>query len=72
MTNWDNLWTLECNSKQEKFHVQQARERFNQNGMDYINSTENDWTMLGVFDSQSKASDFADSLYEMKHKTKRV
>jgi hypothetical protein len=64
-TKWNDMWTLEWNEKQKKFHIDFANNRFNNNTNEFISKSDNAWSCLGVFNYYKEAEQYA-SLQEKK------
>lgn len=65
-TKWQNLWTLECNQEQNKFHIQEASGAFQTNYENFIQDLKENWSILGVFDSYEECEKYKEDIVEKK------
>ena len=54
------LYTLEYSKKQRCFHEDELDRTLNINWRKLINDKDNDWTIIGVFETMQEADDFFD------------
>ena len=60
-------WILDYNEDQDKFHVEEADNRFYENREKFIkNESNNNWMTLGVFDSYYDAVTYKENIVEKK------
>jgi hypothetical protein len=62
--NWNGLWTVEWSEEQGHFHMQEAHTRLSENIHNYLTKRQNQYNIIGIFNSYNEAKEFIQDMVD--------